>query len=116
MTKTTKRVIFFQKFAAFTSIAKAMGIDLLIVDFFRTTERQKELFDEGKSQCDGTTKRSAHQDRLAIDAYVVKSGVLILDRTADYEKLGYIWKEMFDGIWGGDWSFNDIFHYQAGAW
>lgn len=37
----------------------------------RTKARQEYLFKEGKSRCDGTMKRSKHQDGLAIDYYVV---------------------------------------------
>lgn len=38
----------------------------------RTTARQGDLFKEGKSKCDGVTKRGPHQDGKALDvtAYV----------------------------------------------
>ena len=117
MTKTTKRILFFQKFATFTQMAHMIGIDFVVTDFYRTAEQQKAKYDAGTSQCDGANKRSAHQDWLAIDVVIIRNGAACWDRDEDYEKLGAMWKEMFAGIWGGDWaSLNDIYHIQAGEW
>jgi len=114
MTNTQKRIRFIQKFAQLTQFAKMFEIEFIIAEFHRTASRQKELYDAGKSQCDGFTHLSKHQSWLAIDLYVVKDGSLILTRKSQYEVLGKKWKELY-GIWGGDWkSLNDIFHFQAG--
>ena len=115
MTKTQKRIKFMQKFAQLVQFAKVYGIEFIITDFNRTASRQKELYDAGKSKCDGVNSRSKHQDWLAIDICIVKENdVLVWNRTADYEKLGKQWK-VLGGIWGGDWeSLNDIYHFQAG--
>ena len=116
MTNTTKRIIFFTKFAALTAIANAIGIHFIISWFYRTREEQKKLFDEGKSKCDGTIKVSAHQKWLAIDIAIVKNGVLVWDREDGYDKLGNIWKMM-----GGTWddspagSLDDPYHFQYGG-
>lgn len=58
-----------------------LAITLTLVDFghghdsgLRTTERQIELYNEGKSQRDGMVKRSAHQDGKALDFYAYVDG------------------------------------------
>lgn len=114
MTNTTKRIIFFQKFALFTAIAKAYGIDFLVTCFYRDAKEQKARFDEGKSMCDGYKTKSAHQKWLAIDIVIINKGELIWGRTSEYDKLGQAWKDM-GGTWGGDWTtLNDIYHFQSG--
>lgn len=114
MNNTQKRIRFIQKFAVLTAIAKAYGIDFIIATFYRSPEEQRKKFEEGKSQRDGYTLKSAHQKWLAIDLYIVKNGKVINKRTSEYEKLGEIWKGL-DGIWGGDFkSFDDVFHFEYG--
>jgi len=116
VTNTTKRILFFQKFSAFTAIAKALGINFIVTTFHRTAEAQEERFNRGKSQCDGYDKKSKHQSWLAIDIAIVENGNCIWDRTKDYEQLGKIWVDIFNGIWGGNWeSLNDIYHFQYGG-
>lgn len=48
-------------------VIKISPIDFGITEGYRSTERQQELFREGKSKCDGITSRSRHQDGKAID-------------------------------------------------
>lgn len=116
MTNTTRRIIFMRKFAAFTQIATAMGLDFIVTTFHRTAAEQRELYEEGKSQCDGETVRSKHQDWLAIDIVLIANGEAVWQRTPDYDKLGYLWTEVFGGVWGGNWaSLNDIYHFQYGG-
>lgn len=95
--------------------AHIFDIHFIVTDFHRTASRQKELYDAGKSKCDGVNHRSKHQDWLAIDICIVnEDGALVWNRSETYEKLGKQWKAL-GGIWGGDWeSLNDIYHFQAG--
>ncbi len=107
--------MFFNKFSAFTSLATASGINFLVTCYHRSKEEQKKKFDEGKSQRDGTIKKSSHQKWLAIDIVIVKSNVLQWSRIPEYNTLGTIWKTL-GGVWGGDWeSLNDIYHFQYGG-
>jgi hypothetical protein len=72
MTKTQKRTKFIARYARFVHTADMVyGIRLMPYSFHRTQQEQERLFHEGKSRCDGTLKRSKHQDWLAIDAVVV---------------------------------------------
>ena len=114
MTNTTKRIIFFQKFAAFTAIAKAMGINFIVTCFYRNGEEQKKRFDEGKSLCDGYNNKSKHQDWLAIDIAVVENGKCLWGKEK-YERIGKVWEDIFSGVWGGSWTtIDDPYHFQYG--
>lgn len=80
--------------------------------YFRTPEKQRELYDAGKSKCDGTKLRSKHQDHLARDIFIVNDKSEIIWADAPYETLGAYWEKL-GGIWGGRWGgFRDIFHYE----
>ena len=46
-------------------------VDFVVVEGLRSTERQKQLYREKKSKCDGVTKISKHQEGKAIDVYYV---------------------------------------------
>ncbi len=113
MTKTEKRVKFFERFAQLTRFASDSNIHFLVTCFYRTAEEQLKMYHDNKSKCDGITNRSSHQDWLAIDIVIVDEyGTLRWGRNNEYEALGSEWKEM-GGIWGGDWaSLNDIYHFQ----
>lgn len=112
MTNTTKRALFLRKFAALTSYAALIGVNFIVTTFYRSPEDQQKKFDEGTSKCDGYTKKSHHQNWLAIDIVLVVNHELEWNRTEDYELLGAFWRSL-GGIWGGDWvSLNDIYHFQ----
>lgn len=46
-------------------------VDFVVVEGLRSTERQKQLYREKKSKCDGVTNISKHQEGKAIDVYYV---------------------------------------------
>lgn len=46
-------------------------VDFVVVEGLRSTERQKKLYREKKSKCDGITNISKHQEGKAIDVYYV---------------------------------------------
>ncbi len=46
-------------------------VDFVVVEGLRSTERQKQLYREKKSKCDGVTNISKHQEGKAIDIYYV---------------------------------------------
>ena len=58
-----------------------LAIQITVVDFdhpadagLRTAERQKELYDQGLSKCDGTVNKSYHQSGKALDFYAYVDG------------------------------------------
>jgi peptidoglycan L-alanyl-D-glutamate endopeptidase CwlK len=92
---------------------KESPLDFSITEGLRTKERQKELFDAGKSQ----TMNSRHITGKAIDIAVLVDGKVTWDfkyyqTAADHIKK--VAKELgIDIVWGGDWqSFKDGPHFE----
>ena len=92
---------------------KESPLDFSITEGLRTKERQKALFDAGKSQ----TMNSRHITGKAVDIAVIKDGEVTWDfkhyqTVADHIKK--IAKDMkIDLVWGGDWqSFKDGPHFE----
>ncbi len=113
---TEKRLAFQRDMALFQAYAMGCRINYLVTAYHRTPEQQHVLYLDGKSKCDGYTKRSAHQDWLAIDIVMVNpDGALEWKRDERYEKLGAYWRNQLGNVWGGDWkSLNDIYHFELG--
>lgn len=83
----------------------------------RTAERQRELFDSGKSKCDGTNKLSRHQSGKALDVYAYVDGKASWD---EYH-LAMVAAAMLQAAsilgyklsWGGLWeSWQDMPHFE----
>lgn len=92
---------------------KESPLDFSITEGVRSVERQKELFESGKSQ----TMRSRHISGHAIDIAVLVDGKITWDFSkyqivADHIKT--VAKSLNIPIeWGGDWtSFKDGPHFQ----
>lgn len=92
---------------------KESPLDFSITEGLRTKERQKALFDAGKSQ----TMNSRHLTGKAVDIAVIKDGTVTWDfkyyqLVADHIKA--VAKDMDIPItWGGDWqSFKDGPHFE----
>ncbi len=97
----------------FNEAIKESPLDFSITQGLRTKERQKELFDAGKSQ----TMNSRHITGKAVDIAVIKDGTVTWDfkyyqLVADHIKK--VAKELkIDLVWGGDWqSFKDGPHFE----
>ena len=92
-------------------------IDFTVLEGHRTLERQKQLFDEGRSQIDGIRKKGKHNysPSRAVDICPYPISWTDLER---FKQLSVIVKRIAKekGIaltWGGDWkSFVDMPHYQ----
>ena len=104
-------MIFHQNLAELIVTAKKKGINLVILELYRSKERQEELVKEGKSQ----TQNSLHLVGLAADLAVMKNGKPVMEDCEEYHILGQMWEEM-GGIWGGRFkTLNDIYHFQIGT-
>lgn len=106
-----KRVRFFRMITELTARASAAGILVMPFWFHRTPEQQREQFAAGNSKCDGKTKRSKHQDWLAMDLVVMQGWQPNWKHTPEYDTLGRIWKEL-GGTWGHDVFPGDIYHFE----
>lgn len=101
-----------------------LAIQITVVDFGhpadagkRTAERQNELYQAGKSKCDGYKKLSRHQSGKALDFYAFVDGKV----SWDTEHLAMIAAAFLQAAsilgyklkWGGLWkSFKDYPHVE----
>jgi len=86
-------------------IKRVNGLILRPTSFLRSAEEQKKLYDAKLTTCDGTIRRSSHQDGRALDAVLEKDGVtLALDHPA-YSIMGALWLSLDPAnVWGGQWT------------
>ena len=92
---------------------KESPLDFSISEGLRTKERQKALFDAGKSQ----TMNSRHITGHAVDIAVIRDGEVTWDfkyYQLVAERIKKVAKEIgTDLVWGGDWqSFKDGPHFE----
>jgi uncharacterized protein YcbK (DUF882 family) len=86
-------------------LRRVHGLTIRPTSYLRTAEEQKRLFDQKLTPCDGTIRRSSHQDGRAID-FVIEGPDgkhLPLEHQA-YAIMGVAWC-MLDprNVWGGAW-------------
>lgn len=112
MTKLERRRLFALRLSNLVATADSLKIPVAIFSYYRTAGEQKKLYLEGKSQCDGTTKRSKHQDWLAADIGILNAdGTDFLWDDPRYQKLGELASKL--GLtWGGSWTFSDQVHFE----
>ena len=95
----------------------APGHSVALIEGFRSSARQQELFAQGRTkpgqivtQKNGTTNKSNHQSSLAADIGIFRGRKYIEDpeaRIMDY--WGHCCRAQ--GLtWGGDWAFKDYPH------
>lgn len=88
-------------------------VDFTVGEGVRTLERQKKLFEEGKSQ----TMNSKHLTGNAVDLWVLKEGAVTWDKKA-YDSFAPYMKQAAKELgvnirWGGDFkSFYDGPHFE----
>jgi peptidoglycan L-alanyl-D-glutamate endopeptidase CwlK len=92
---------------------KESPLDFSVTEGLRTKERQKVLFDTGKSQ----TMNSRHITGKAVDIAVIRDGEVTWDfkyYQLVAEHIKEVAKELgIDIVWGGDWqSFKDGPHFE----
>lgn len=95
-------------------------IDFVITEGIRTVERQKQLFKEGKSKCDGVVKKSNHQVKADGFGYAVDLYPLPIQYKdmKPYKTLSEHIKKVakklkINIVYGGDWTtLKDYPHYE----
>lgn len=93
---------FLEKVNKLIAICKTKGIELAIVESFRTTAKQNEYKAMGKKYTRATGGLSKHQYGLAIDVVPVIDSVAQWDNAKLWKKIGAIGEQL--GLrWGGRW-------------
>ena len=109
----TMHHVFARKFGKLLKFAVASGIEVEVTCLFRNAEEQHQLYLKGNSTLDGFRQTSKHQQGRAGDLVIMRDGVPVWERNADYETLG-IWWKAHGGRWGGDFkTLNDIYHFEV---
>lgn len=109
MSHNKKRALFFENICKFRLRLKEYNIEVIPTAFFRTPEQQAKLVAEGRS----FNPNSKHLVWLAMDLLLIKDGKGYDKDCPEYRLMGKIWKNEFNGVWGGDWKrLNDIYHFE----
>jgi hypothetical protein len=85
------------------NICKTKGIDLAVVETYRTHAKQHEYKTMGKKYTSSGAGRSKHQYGLAIDLVPIVDSVAVWDNLALWRKVG-IAGEKLGLSWGGRWK------------
>lgn len=81
---------------------KAQGIELAVVESFRTHAKQAEYFGMGRKYTRSKGGSSKHQYGLAVDVVPVVDGNAVWDNTMLWKKIGVMGERL--GLrWGGRW-------------
>lgn len=115
VTKTQRQIEFFRRYCKFWLACYEQDIYLVPYSFQRSDLEQFRLYKDGASPRDGYKRRSLHQDRLAMDAFVAdpeNNFTPVWDGNAEqYRKANGI-AESFGLETGFTWKSKDSNHTQ----
>lgn len=84
-------------------ICKSKGIELAVVEAYRTHAKQHEYKVMGKKYTSSGAGRSKHQYGLAVDLVPIIDSVAVWDNVALWKKIGTVGEKL--GLrWGGRWK------------
>jgi hypothetical protein len=94
---------FRDKVSALIMACKAKGIELAVVETYRTHAKQHEYKTMGKKYTSSGAGKSKHQYGLAIDVVPVVNNEAVWDNTILWRKVGMVGEKL--GLrWGGRWK------------
>jgi hypothetical protein len=83
-------------------LCKAQGIELAVVESFRTHAKQAEYFGMGRKYTRSKGGKSKHQYGLAVDVVPIIDSIAVWDDTSLWKKIGVTGEKL--GLrWGGRW-------------
>ncbi|MGY0559715.1 M15 family metallopeptidase [Luteimonas sp. A277] len=101
--------------AIYRVLAQEHGIRMVLVQGYRSPERQAELYREGRVTRAGAWQ-SCHQYGLALDSAPMRDGKLQWDMGDPWTKRAYfLYGELAEEaglVWGGSWSWGDFGHVE----
>lgn len=103
---------FRDKIVNMINICKSKGIELAVVESYRTKAKQSEYFSMGKKYTQSKGGKSKHQYGLAVDLVPIVNGQPKWDNKVLWRKIGVIGESL--GLrWGGRWrSIYDPAHFE----
>lgn len=94
---------FRDKIAALIADCKSKGIQLAVVETYRTHAKQNEYRFMGRKYTNSTGGKSKHQYGLAVDLVPIVDSVAVWDNVALWRKIGVSGEKL--GLrWGGRWK------------
>ena len=94
---------FRDKISELIQICKLKGINLVVVETFRTRSKQNEYKSMGKKYTRSVGGSSKHQYGLAVDLVPIVDSVAVWDNVALWRKIGIVGEKL--GLrWGGRWK------------
>lgn len=94
---------FRDKISQLINNCKAKGIELVVVESYRTHAKQSEYYSMGRKYTRSAGGKSKHQYGLAVDLVPVIGGVAQWDNTLLWKKVG-VEGERLGLRWGGRWK------------
>lgn len=106
---------FRDKIVELIHLCKAQGIELAVVESFRTHAKQAEYFGMGRKYTRSKGGKSKHQYGLAVDVVPIVDSAAVWDNTLLWKKIGVTGEKL--GLrWGGRWRAPyDPAHFEWGS-
>ena len=92
------------------------GYDMVLVEGYRSPERQARLHEQGSHVTQASANMSYHQYGLAADSAFFRDGKLVISERDPWAMRGYqLYGEIAQQLgltWGGDWKMQDYGHVE----
>lgn len=100
----------------FKLMKERYGYDMVLIEGYRSPERQARLFEQGTNVTQAAANMSYHQYGLAADAAFYRDGKVVISETDPWAMQGYQrYGEIAEQVgltWGGNWKMKDYGHVE----
>ncbi len=101
---------------AFKLMKERHGYDMVLIEGYRSPERQARLFDQGAHVTRVGANMSYHQHGLAADSAFFRDGKVVISERDPWAMRGYqLYGEIAEQVgltWGGRWKMQDYGHVE----
>lgn len=100
----------------FKLMKERYGYDMVLIEGYRSAERQARLFEQGGHVTQAAANMSYHQYGLAADAAFYQDGKVVISEADPWAMRGYQrYGEIAEQVgltWGGNWKMKDFGHVE----
>lgn len=100
----------------FNLMKERHGYDMVLIEGFRSSERQARLFEQGVHVTQASANMSYHQYGLAADSAFFRDGKIVISERDPWAMRGYqLYGEIAEQVgltWGGKWKMQDFGHVE----
>ena len=101
---------------AFKLMQERHGYQMVLIEGYRSPERQAQLFGQGSHVTQARANMSYHQYGLAADSAFFRDGKLLISERDPWAMRGYeLYGEIAEQVglsWGGRWKMRDLGHVE----